>query len=67
MTEKTTEMIDEQIKNEIALTRIKIDPELPYDRYNLKTQKWETIMMYQIGETFYVTLEVYDKLKERTL
>ena len=57
------DIIDEQIKNEIALTRIKIDPELPYDRYNLKTQKWETIMMYQIGDTFFVMQEVYDKLR----
>ena len=59
-----TDSIDEQIKNEIALTRIKVDPELPYDRYNLETQQWETIMMYQIGDTFVVMQEVYDKLKE---
>lgn len=57
------DIIDEQIKNEIALTRIKVDTELPYDRYNLKTQQWETIMMYQIGDTFFVMQEVYDKLK----
>ena len=56
--------IDEQIKNEIALTRIKVDPELPYDRYNPETQQWETITMYQIGDTFVVMQEVYDKLKE---
>ena len=59
-----TDIIAEQIKNEIALTRIKVDPELPYDRYNLETQQWETIMMYQIGDTFVVMQEVYDKLKE---
>ena len=58
-----TDIIDEQIKNEIALTRIKVDTKLPYDRYNLKTQQWETIMMYQIGDTFFVMQEVYDKLK----
>ena len=59
-----SDSIDEQIKNEIALTRIKVDPELPQDIYNLKTQQWETIMMYQIGDTFVVMPEVYDKLKE---
>lgn len=60
-----TDIIDEQIKNKIALTRIKIDNELPYNKYNLKTQRWETIMMYQIGDTFFVMQEVYDKLKEK--
>lgn len=59
-----TENIDEQIKKGIALTKLKIDKELPFDRYNLEKQEWETIMMYSIGDTFYVTQEIYNKIKE---
>lgn len=56
--------IDKQILKRIALTRIKKDPTLPYDYYNPETQQWETITMYQIGDNFFVTSGVYDKLKE---
>ena len=61
------ENIDKKIRKEIALTRIKIDPDLPFDRYNPTKQQWESILMYEIGETIFVTQEVYDKLKERAL
>ena len=56
--------IDEQFLKRIVLTRITKDPTLPHDYYNPETQQWETISMYRIGYNFFVTSEIYDKIKE---
>ena len=48
-----------------VLAKIILDESLPRVMCNPETKKMEVVHMYQYGDTFYVSQEVFEKAKEK--
>ena len=48
-----------------VIERIILDDSLPKVMCNSETKKMEIVHMYQYGDTFYVSREVFEKAKEK--